>query len=221
MKIIRVFPRKTKWTPIDDLAFVGDPPLFRPPELPVKVSVTFTWDIVEGERLYRAWSQYYSDVQIGGPAYGGQPMSFTPGMFVKEGVTFTSRGCPNRCPFCYVPRREGKISELEIKPGWILQDNNFLACSREHIERVFDMLRLQKKAIDFNGGLEVRRLKAWHVELFQRLNVRHFWFACDIPVNEKCCWARKKSRKKRVRKQRRIYSARSKIIFDFMLLTIE
>ncbi len=49
--MIRVFPRKTAWTPTDELAFVGDPPLFRPPEQPVMVSVTFTWDIPEGERL--------------------------------------------------------------------------------------------------------------------------------------------------------------------------
>jgi hypothetical protein len=25
--MIRVFPRRTKWTPTDELAFVGDPPL--------------------------------------------------------------------------------------------------------------------------------------------------------------------------------------------------
>jgi hypothetical protein len=182
MKIIRVFPRKTKWTPTDELAFIGDPPLFRPQEdMPVKVSVTFSWDKEEGERLHRAWAQYYSAVQIGGPAFGGQPMSFTPGMFVKEGVTFTSRGCPNRCPFCFVPRREGKISELKIADGWIIQDNNLLACSKSHLEKVFEMLSRQTKAIDFNGGLEAERLEEWHVRAFERLNVRHFWFACDLP----------------------------------------
>jgi len=55
MKAIRVFPRRTKWTPADDLAFVGDPPLpgFRPadPQTPVRVSVAFTWDLDEANRL--------------------------------------------------------------------------------------------------------------------------------------------------------------------------
>ncbi len=41
--MIRVFPRKTKWTPDDELAFVGDPPLFRSPDNEaVYVSVTFS-----------------------------------------------------------------------------------------------------------------------------------------------------------------------------------
>jgi len=155
--MIRVFPRKTKWTPDDDLAFVGDPPLFRPPEMPVKISVTFTWDIEEGQRLYRAWKEYYQDVQIGGPAYGDKGEDFTPGRFVKEGVTITSRGCPNNCSWCFVPKREGKIRELDIKNGWVVQDNNILACSNNHIRGVFDMLIAQNKAVTFSGGLEARR----------------------------------------------------------------
>ena len=52
--MIRVFPRRTKWTPDDELAFVGDPPLFRPKERVVNISVTFTWDLPEANRLQRA-----------------------------------------------------------------------------------------------------------------------------------------------------------------------
>lgn len=177
--MIRVFPRRTKWTPDDDLAFVGDPPLFRPPEMPVKISVTFTWDIEEGKRLYRAWKHYYQDVQIGGPAYGDEGDGFTPGMFVKEGVTITSRGCPNKCPWCFVPKREGKIRELGIENGWIIQDNNLLACSNYHIMKVFDMLIAQNKAVTFSGGLEARRLRPWHVDMLKRIKIRELWFACD------------------------------------------
>jgi hypothetical protein len=183
--VIRVFPRRTKWTPTDDLAFVGDPTLYRPPEQPVKISVTFTWDIEEGQRLYRAWSDYYQDVEIGGPAFGDQGGEFTPGMFVKEGVTFTSRGCPNKCPFCFVPQREGNLRELEIKPGWIIQDNNFLACSISHQDDVFNMLRKQKKAAEFNGGLEARRLIKWHIDQFDTIKIKHLWFACDTVGQEK------------------------------------
>ena len=44
--MIRVFPYRTKWTPVDDMAFVGSPPMkgFRPddPQTPVHVSCTFT-----------------------------------------------------------------------------------------------------------------------------------------------------------------------------------
>jgi len=184
--MIRVFPSKTKWTPTDNLAFIGDPPLFRPPDLwPVLVSVCFTWDIEEGKRLKSAWSQYYKKVYLGGPALNDPGNEFIPGTFLKEGVTITSRGCIRDCPFCFVPRREGKIREYPIKDGWILQDNNILACSKEHQIKVFEMLQRQKKAIDFNGGLDPRLLTDWHIKEFEKLKVHHFWFSCDFPGAEK------------------------------------
>ena len=99
--MIRVFPRKTAWTPTDALAFVGDPPLILPSEHPVFVSVAFTWDIEEGKRLAAAWGQYFRDVHIGGPAFGDAGDAFEPGVFLKPGVTITSRGCPRNCPWCF------------------------------------------------------------------------------------------------------------------------
>lgn len=179
--MIRVFPRRTKWTPTDDLAFVGDPPLsiFRPPEMPVMVSVVFEWDIAEGERLRRAWSDYYPDVRIGGPAFGDPGGEFVPGRFIKKGVTITSRGCPRSCPWCRVHDREGAIRELEIKPGYIVQDNNLFACSRNHIERVFDMLRAQKRGIVFSGGIDARIFSKYHLDLLSTIKFNDLWFACD------------------------------------------
>lgn len=70
MTILRVFPRRTKATPRDEYAFIGDVPLFLPPDISeVHVSVTFTWDLKEAERLARAWSRV-APVKIGGPATG-------------------------------------------------------------------------------------------------------------------------------------------------------
>lgn len=177
--MIRVFPRRTKWTPDDDLAFVGDPPLFRPPDQPVRISVTFSWDISEGQRLYRAWAPLYHDIEIGGPAFGDPGGEFTPGRFLKPGVTITSRGCSRRCPYCFVPAREGRIRELDVKDGWIVQDNNLLACSENHLRRVFEMLRRQRRPIEFKGGLVAALLKPFHVELFDSIRVGELWFACD------------------------------------------
>lgn len=179
--VIRVFPRRTKWTPTDDLAFVGDPELFRPPEMPVKISVTFTWDIPEADRLYRAWSVYYQEVQIGGPAFDDSGDTFTPGQFVKSGITFTSRGCSKNCDWCLVPKREGWIRELPIRDGWDVADNNLLACSRGHIEAVFDMLRRQPEAIKFSGGLDAEMIHQWHVDLLKTIRLKFAWFACDYP----------------------------------------
>jgi hypothetical protein len=183
--LIRVFPARNKWTPVDELAFVGDPPLFRPDDRrsPVRISVTFTWHRREAERLAHAWAAFYDDVQIGGPAYGDSGGEFEPGRFLKAGCTITSRGCPKRCGWCVVPTREGGIRELQIKPGWIVQDNNLLACSESHIRRVFDMLRAQQKRIYFNGGLDKHYLKDWHRELFDSIRIGELWFACDTAAD--------------------------------------
>jgi hypothetical protein len=180
--MIRVFPRRTKWTPTDELAFVGDPPLILPgaPSWSrIRVSVTFTWDIPEGERLARSWGLFYKDVKVGGPAFGDPGDEFVPGRFVKEGVVVTSRGCPKACDFCLVPRREGRIRELQIKDGYNVFDNNLLACSRDHVEMVFDMLRRQKTAAQFTGGLDKDLLKPWHIDLLKSISFKRAWFACD------------------------------------------
>jgi len=179
--IIRVFPGRTAWTPTDEHAFIGEPGLFRPGNrsTPIRISVTFTWDKPEAERLRLSWGHYYDDVQIGGPAYGDPGAEFEPGLFMREGVTITSRGCPKRCGWCYVPKREGGLREYEIKPGWCVQDNNLLACSEGHIRAVFDMLREQPHAAVFNGGLDKHYIKPWHRDLFDSIRVGELWWACD------------------------------------------
>ncbi len=178
--MIRVFPRKTKWTPDDELAFVGHVPLFRPKEdMPVRVSVTFTKDILEAQEIYKDWSQHYTDVQVGGPAFGNRGGQFTPGLFIKKGVTITSRGCPRSCPWCHVPSREGRIREYIVEPGHIVQDNNLLACSTGHIYRVFAMLKDQPRAAIFSGGLDTRLLVEGHVTLLRSIRIKEMWFASD------------------------------------------
>ncbi len=154
MNIIRVFPRRTSHTPRDPLAFVGDPPLFRPEADAVHVSCAFTWDRNEAERLAAAWSQYYPEVALGGPAFDDPGNGFEPGCYVKRGVVFTSRGCNNRCPWCLVPRREGRLRLLSVADGWVINDNNFLQCPSEHRQAVYRMLARQKERAVFSGGLQ-------------------------------------------------------------------
>jgi len=177
---IRVFVARTQWTPDDPLAFVGHPPLFRPgtPETPVLISVTFAWHKRRAELLAQEWADYYKNVSIGGPAYDrGAGGEFTPGLFLKRGCTITSRGCVKECEWCI--ERFNELREITIKPGWIVQDSNLLACSEKHIRAVFDMLRRQKRAIYFNGGLDKHFLKEWHRPLFDSIPIGELWFACD------------------------------------------
>lgn len=84
MRILRVFPRRTSCTPDDPMVAIGDPGLFLPEADEVHVSVTFTWDRAEGERLREAWAAHYAVVRLGGPGVDGEsPESFRPGRYLR------------------------------------------------------------------------------------------------------------------------------------------
>lgn len=179
MKVARVFPRKTNMSPIDEDCYFGYPPLGCPQYDEVRISICFTWDLPKVEHLIPQWEPY-GKVRIGGPAYDFPGNSFTPGMYLRPGVTITSRGCPNNCSWCFVPKREGKIRELPIFPGRVIQDNNLLACSKSHIQKVFEMLRTQK-GVKFSGGLEASRITDSVVEQLRSLAIAEIWLSYDHP----------------------------------------
>ncbi|GHU13968.1 hypothetical protein FACS1894161_4360 [Spirochaetia bacterium] len=179
MKIIRVFPRRTNATPIDEMAFVGMPSMFAEAD-EVHISVTFSWDLPEAERLEKEW-QGIAPVKIGGPATGQRGEEFIPGLYLKDGYTITSRGCPNKCWFCLVPKREGPLRELPIRDGWNILDDNLLACSDSHILEVMSMVKRQTKRPHFTGGLEAARLKLWHVQELLKVKPKELFFANDGP----------------------------------------
>lgn len=181
--IARVFPRRTKMTPTDENAFVGEPPLGCPQYEEVHISVCFTWDIDRSHYLAAQWRPY-GKIKIGGPAVEHAQGEFMPGRYIKKGVTITSRGCPNKCWFCLVPQRTGGLlTQLPIKSGRIVQDDNLLACSQRHIRDVFDMLS-EQKAIEFAGGLEAQRVTQAIAERLRWLRIRHIWLSYDAVEDE-------------------------------------
>ena len=183
MKIARVFPSRTSMTPVDELAFRECPPpgLALPDIDEVHVSVTFTWDLPWAEQLAEAWRVLGVPVRMGGPAFNAPGGAFIPGRYLREGMVITSRGCPNRCWFCAVPKREGGLRELPITEGWNVLDDNLLACSDDHVRAVFDMLARQDRPPVFSGGLEAKLLKPWHAERLRELHADRMYFAYDTP----------------------------------------
>lgn len=76
---------------------------------------------------------------------------------------FLTRGCPNKCKWCIVPKKEGAvkpymdiqdIAEGNNTKNVILMDNNVLA-SDYGLEQIEKSIRLGYK-IDFNQGLDAR-----------------------------------------------------------------
>jgi hypothetical protein len=182
MSILRVFPRKTNGTPDDDMVVIGKGPKGLTQEYDsVEISVTFSWDIEAAEKLYDQYSRLGLPVSVGGFALGQRGEEFEPGRYLKKGYTITSRGCSFNCPHCFVPKRDGKTRELEIKDGWIVQDDNLLACSDEHIKAVFEMLKRQPQRAKLTGGLEPHLIKPWHLELMRDAKIDSFFTAYDSP----------------------------------------
>lgn len=136
------------------------------------LSVVFTWDLPAAHQR-AVWLQCEGyDVKTGGPAVALMPDYLAEVAECGGDIpalerhnpqaTFTSRGCIRRCSFCAVPRIEGELRELDdwpVRP--IVCDNNLLACSRVHFDRVIDRLKPLQN-IDFNQGLDARLLTPYH-----------------------------------------------------------
>lgn len=186
-EIARAFPRRTKATPNDELAFSGIPTRADLERAQVAdeihISVTFTYDIPKAEQMAKAWEKAGYKVKVGGPAFGDRfSDTFTPGLYMAPGYTFTSRGCPNHCWFCSVYQScRGQLKELEIKDGWKICDDNVLATSPEHFKAVIEMLKRQPEPPEWTGGIEAKILQPWQAELMREAKSRRIYCAYDTP----------------------------------------
>jgi hypothetical protein len=165
--------------------------IFIPDHDEVHVSCAFTWDKETCQELAYQWmAATNKPVRLGGPAFGSPAEDFIPGLYMKPNIIFTTRGCNNNCPWCIVPKLEGRLKELPIYPGNWVQDNNFLQADRAHKDKVFDMLMSQKQ-ICFKGGLEADRIDDHFVNAITSLRIKELWLACDtdsaIPAFRKAC----------------------------------
>lgn len=179
--VARIFPERTKATPDDPLAFVQPRPLAPPAADEIHISVTFTWHLSKMRAIAETWRAMGCNVKLGGPALDDPGGDFQPGMYLRRGYVTTSRGCPARCDFCFVPRREGGIRELPITEGWNVLDSNLLACSHRHVCGVIDMLKRQPRRPLFTGGIDCTRLEPWSAEALRSVMPERVYLAYDMP----------------------------------------
>ncbi|MBQ6870674.1 MAG: hypothetical protein IJO17_09460, partial [Alistipes sp.] len=107
---------------------------------------------------------------------------------------FLTRGCPNKCPWCVVPIKEGKVrpyrdvEEIAIngRTNLILMDNNILASDYglQQIEKIVD----KRFRVDFNQALDARLITNDIAELLAKVR----WLApirlgCDTPRQIEDC----------------------------------
>ena len=105
---------------------------------------------------------------------------------VDYAIGFLTRGCIRKCPWCVVPKKEGKIRPYrtwkEIKRpdsrDIVFMDNNVLACPHG-IEQMMDMIGKDLR-IDFNQGLDARLITPEIADILSRLKwIRQIRMSCD------------------------------------------
>lgn len=106
----------------------------------------------------------------------------------KTAYGFLTRGCPNKCFWCVVPKKEGKqhpymdVEEIAIegRTNLILMDNNVLASGYglQQIEKIIE----KGYRVDFNQGLDARLVTDEIAEMLGRVRWIHsIRFGCDTP----------------------------------------
>ena len=105
---------------------------------------------------------------------------------VDYAIGFLTRGCIRKCPWCVVPKKEGKIRPYrtwkEIKRpdsrDIVFMDNNVLACPHG-IEQMKDMIGKDVR-IDFNQGIDARLITPEIADILSRLKwIRQIRMSCD------------------------------------------
>ncbi len=144
------------------------------------LSIVFSWQLPEAEQRIRERKFGEDKFIVGGPAVKLNPGYFgdlaveggdVPGVLQRHNpqATRTSLGCMRKCRFCAVPKIEGNLIELDDWPLLpIVCDNNLLACSLDHFDRVIDRLK-NIKGCDFNQGLDARLLSDHHAKRLSEL----------------------------------------------------
>ncbi|MBD5156099.1 MAG: radical SAM protein [Butyrivibrio sp.] len=101
-------------------------------------------------------------------------------------IGYITRGCPNNCRWCIVPKKEGKIHAYRdwhdlVRPDsdkLVLMDNNILSCGFgiKQLESLID----SGYKIDLNQGMDARLVTDEIAQILSKLKwIRFLRFSCD------------------------------------------
>lgn len=148
-------------------------------------------EIVKGGTGYDATTKLPPEIDMTQPDYSIYPL-----LPKDTAYGFLTRGCPNKCKWCIVPRKEGvirpymDIEDIAIngRHKVVLMDNNILAAgdyAREQLQKIID----RGYRIDFNQAMDARLV----TDEFAKLLAQVKWidnrirFGCDTPAQIKEC----------------------------------
>ena len=143
-------------------------------------------EVVRGGTGYDVHSSLPVEVDMMQPDYEIYPL-----LPKDVAYGYLTRGCPNKCKWCVVPRKEGAIRPyMDIdqiatptRTKIILMDNNILAAgdyAKEQLQKIID----RDYKVDFNQALDARLV----TDEFAKLLAQIKWiksrirFGCDTPA---------------------------------------
>lgn len=148
-------------------------------------------EVIRGGTGYDIESKLPVEVDMMQPDYDIYPL-----LPKNVAYGFLTRGCPNKCKWCVVPRKEGAIRPyMDIdqiatptRKNIVLMDNNILAAgdyAKEQLQKIID----RGYKVDFNQALDARLV----TDDFARLLAQVKWiesrirFGCDTPAQIREC----------------------------------
>lgn len=148
-------------------------------------------EIVKGGTGYDITSKLPENVERLQPDY-----SIYPYIDNKTAYGFLTRGCPNKCAWCVVPRKEGKIQPymdveeiaIDSRTNLVLMDNNILAAGDYALQQLEKILKNGYR-VDFNQALDARLVDDRFAKLLSKIKWidRRIRFGCDTHAQIEQC----------------------------------
>ncbi len=136
-------------------------------------------DVIKGGTGYGLFSALPPEIDDMFPDYSLYPAC-------DYAIGYITRGCPNHCRWCVVPRKEGAIKPYRtwqqlVRPDTdklVLMDNNILACDYgiKQLESLID----SGYRIDLNQGMDARLVTDDIAQILSKLKwIKYLRFSCD------------------------------------------
>lgn len=150
------------------------------------------WDgaeVIKGGTGYSLTTVLPPEIDLMQPDY-----SLYPGIDRHTAYGFLTRGCPNKCSWCIVPKKEGNIRPymdvddiaIDGRTNLILMDNNILASDYgiAQIEKIIE----RGYRVDFNQAMDARLVTPEIARLLAKVKwIKRIRFGCDTPVQIEHC----------------------------------
>lgn len=155
----------------------------------------YPYPITNADKIVKGGTGY--DIHAALPSYidNLQPLySLYPYINNRTAYGFITRGCPNKCGWCIVPKKEGNVHPymdvediaVDGRKNLILMDNNILASS-------YGIMQIEKIVahgyrVDFNQALDARLVTPSIAQLLSQVRfIDVIRFGCDTPAQIKEC----------------------------------